>query len=180
MQERLFVALELPDDVKDALSSLATGVPGAYPQEEDTLHLTLRYLGALDGRRAQDFAEKLRRFEVAPFELTLSGLGFFPLRGEPESLWVGAEKCAALEALRSKVDLLAVRLGVESDRRRFIPHVTLARLNDAPESRLASFLSGNGLWKSRAIPIDRMTLFSSHARDWGYEYEREEVFLLRE
>ncbi len=179
MQERLFVALELPDDVKDVLSSLSTGVPNAYPQDEDTLHLTLRYFGAVDGRRAQDVAEKLRRIEVAPFELTLSGLGFFPPRGDPETLWVGTEKCPALEAIRAKVDLLAVRLGVDTDRRRFIPHVTIARLHDAPESRLASFLAGNGLWKSRPFLIDRMTLFSSHTRDWGHEYEREEVFVLR-
>lgn len=179
MQERLFVALELPDDVKSELGSLATGVPGAYPQEEETLHLTLRYLGAVDGARARDLTERLRRLEVAPFVLTLAGLGFFPPRGEPESLWIGVERSEPLENLRARVDQLATRGGIEPDRRRYTPHVTLARLSDAPESRLASFLAGNALFRTRPLEVDRMTLFSSHTRDWGREYQRVEVFLFK-
>lgn len=179
MQTRLFLALELPEDIRDALSSLSTGVPGAYPEDEDTLHLTVRYLGAPEGSRVRDLLERTRRLDLTRFPLVLSGFGFFPPRGEPESLWVGVEKSEALESLRSKIDGLATRIGFEADRRRYTPHVTVARLSDAPESRLMSFIAGQALWKSRPFEVERLTLFSSHGRDWGREYRREEVFLLR-
>lgn len=179
MQTRLFLALELPDDLRDALSSLSTGVPGAYPEDEDTLHLTVRYLGSPEGGKVRDLCERLRRLELARFPLVLNGFGFFPPRGEPESLWVGVERSEALDSLRAKVDGLATRTGMEADRRRYTPHVTVARLSDAPESRLMSFIAGQALWKSRPFEVERLTLFSSHGRDWGREYQREEVFLIR-
>lgn len=179
MHTRHFLALELPDDIRDALGSLSIGVPGAYPEDEATLHLTVRFLGPIDGGKVQELCERLRRLDLVSFPLVLNGFGFFPPRGEAESLWIGVERSEPLEALRTKVDGLATRLGCEADRRRYIPHVTVARLSDAPESRLMSFIAGNSLWKSRVFDADRLTLFSSHGRDWGREYLREEVFLLK-
>jgi 2'-5' RNA ligase len=179
MQDRMFIAIELPSDVREAILQIEAGVPGAYWYEDDQLHLTVRYLGRIDGRKAESVAMAMRRLEPPPFELALSGVGFFPPRGEVESLWVGVDKSPELERLRARVDGVATKLGIEPDRRRYMPHVTIARTENVHEGRLADFLAGHALWKSRTFRVDSLTLFSSRDRDWGPEYQREEVFLLR-
>jgi 2'-5' RNA ligase len=179
MQERMFLALELPADVREAVLQLAVGVPGAYWYEDDQLHLTVRYLGRIDGRKIDSVVSAVRKLELPPFELTLAGVGFFPPRGEVESLWVGVNRSAELERLRSRVDGLATRLGIEPDRRRYQPHVTIARVEGGHAPRMAEFLAGQALWKSRPFKVETLTLFSSRDREWGPEYQREEVFPMR-
>jgi len=179
MNQRLFVALELPESIREELLSIASGVPGAYWSEEDQLHLTLRFLGDVDGVRKGNLISQLERLRVERFDLQLSTLGFFPLRKTPESLWIGVSKSADLDALQTRVDSTATRLGIDRDRRKWAPHVTLARLDGAPESRLISFATDNALFRTSVFQPTVMTLFSSHRRIWGSEYQREAVFPLR-
>jgi len=179
LQGRLFVAVQLPADVREELMLIASGVPGAHWTEEDNLHLTIRFLGEVDGTKARDLATALRRLEIPPFELTLSGIGFFPPRGEAEVLWMGVEKSEPLEHLRQRVDSTATRLGIPQDRKRWVPHVTLARLHDAPRTRLQWFAAGQNLWKSRAFQVQAMVLMSSTLRPSGAVYQCEELFPFR-
>jgi 2'-5' RNA ligase len=179
LQGRLFVALELPVDVREELMLIASGVPGAHWTEEENLHLTIRFIGEVDGVKARDLATALRRIEAAPFTLTLSGIGFFPPRGETEVLWMGVEKSEPLEHLHQRVDTTATRLGMQHDRKRWVPHVTLARLHDAPKTRLQWFAAGQNLWKSRPFEVNAMVLMSSTLRPSGAVYRREEVFPFR-
>jgi len=118
MNQRLFVALELPESIREELLSIASGVPGAYWSEEDQLHLTLRFLGDVDGVRKGNLISQLERLRVERFDLQLSTLGFFPLRKTPESLWIGVSKSADLDALQTRVDSTATRLGIDRDRRK--------------------------------------------------------------
>ncbi|MFO0748690.1 MAG: 2'-5' RNA ligase family protein [Myxococcota bacterium] len=95
-------------------------------------------------------------------------------------MWVGVEKSEPLEHLRKKlVDSIATRMGIEPDRRKWMPHVTLARLDDAPESRLARFAAENSLYKSRYFDVEQLTLWSSRILTSGAQYQREAVFVLR-
>lgn len=176
---RLFVAIELPEDIKDELVGIAFGVPGARWVDPDSLHLTLRFLGEVNGTVAQDLGTRLSRLDVAPFEMRLADVGFFPPRGPAEVLWIGVDKSEPLEHLRRLVDQAATRLGIEPDRRKWTPHVTLARLDDAPESRLARFAAEHSLYRSKSFTVDRMTLFSSRLLSTGARYQREAVFVLR-
>ncbi|MFO0748691.1 MAG: 2'-5' RNA ligase family protein [Myxococcota bacterium] len=79
--QRLFVAIDLPEDVKDELLGLAFGVPNAFWVDPDTLHLTVRYLGEVNGTVAQDLATRLGKLKVEPFPIRLADIGFFPPRG---------------------------------------------------------------------------------------------------
>jgi len=174
-----FVALDLPLAVREELMLIASGVPGAYWVDEDQLHLTLRYLGEVDGALLRDFAGALSRLEVEPFTLELQGIGFFPPRGEPDKLWVGVVRSPALEQLRARVDTLATRMGIAPDRRRFTPHVTLARLEGAPDSRLARYAMGQALWRSGPFVPESFSLLSSRLRLEGPIYQREQVVLFK-
>ena len=75
------------------------------------------------------------------FDLTLSGLGTFARSGRATALWVGAERCEALERLAAKIETAVQRCGLEAERRRFQPHVTLARLDGLQESKAARFVA---------------------------------------
>lgn len=174
-----FVALDLPLAIREELMLIASGVPGAYWVDEDQLHLTLRYLGEVEGHVLRDFAGALARMEVEPFSLELQGVGFFPPRGEPEKLWVGVARCPPLEQLRARIDMLATRMGITPDRRRYTPHVTLARLEGAPDSRLARYAMGQALWKSGPFTPDSFSLLSSRLKLEGPTYQREQVFLFK-
>ncbi len=177
--QRLFVAIDLPEPIKDDLIGIAFGVPGARWTDPDSLHLTLRFLGDVNGTVANDLQTRLARLKVEPFELRLADIGFFPPRGPAEVLWVGVEKNEPLEALRRQVDQTATRLGIEPDRRKWVPHVTLARLDEAPESRLARFAAEHSLYKSPPFLVEQLTLFSSRLLTTGARYQREAVFVLR-
>jgi 2'-5' RNA ligase len=86
---RLFVALDLPEDIKRSLEPLAAGLGDVRWMGADQQHLTLRFLGEVDDGWGRDAAEALALVPGVPFELRLKGIGHFPLRGEPRVLWVG-------------------------------------------------------------------------------------------
>ena len=97
----------------------------------------------------------------AAFPLALAGVGTFSKGGQENALWVGVEKNPALEALRNKVETALQRVGCEPERRRFTPHVSLARLRDAAEGKLAAFVQSHNLFRAGPLPVAHFVLFSS-------------------
>src|SRR4051795_9052565 len=96
---RLFVSIELPDDVKSSLARLAGDVPGARWLEPDEMHLTVRFIGEVDGVVFDDILAALDDVRVPSFTLGLRGVGHFPPRGEPRVLWAGLERSPELTTL---------------------------------------------------------------------------------
>jgi 2'-5' RNA ligase len=129
---RLFVAIELPQPIKDRLVALCSGLHGAKWAEPKQMHLTLRFVGDVDGPQASDIADALGQVFSPRFEIELAGLGDFSSRGRPNVLWVGVRPNAALTALQAKVESAVRRAGLALEGRRFHPHVTLARFADGP------------------------------------------------
>ncbi|MBM4244624.1 MAG: RNA 2',3'-cyclic phosphodiesterase [Deltaproteobacteria bacterium] len=158
---RLFVSIELPADVKDMLSRLSGDVPGARWLESDEMHLTVRFIGEVDGLVYEDVLAALGDVRAAPFELALRGVGHFPPRGEPRILWAGLERSDGLRLLHDRVESALVRAGVEAERRKFSPHVTLARLKGTPSRAVGSFLARNGLFRADPFAVRELHLFSS-------------------
>ncbi len=160
---RLFVGLAVPYELRLRLSGLiAHRFPGAKWVPPENYHLTLRFIGEVDNGRADDIDAGLSAIAARGFDLTLSGVGTFETRGRPHALWVGVERNAALEQLRAKVESAVVRAGCEPERRRFVPHITLARLDNPDPVRLGEFLRLHGLFRAQPVPVERFTLFSSH------------------
>jgi 2'-5' RNA ligase len=158
---RLFVSIELPDDVKQALTRLSGDVPGARWLEQDEMHLTVRFIGEVDGLVFEDDVTALDEVRVAPFELALRGVGHFPPRGEPRILWAGLERSDGLRVLHDRVESALVRAGVEAERRKFSPHVTIARLRGTPSRAVGSFIALNGLFRAEPFIVHEFHLFSS-------------------
>lgn len=160
MSQRLFAAIGLPDSVREPLLALQTGLPGANWRPRENLHLTLRFFGDIDERKAEDLEFELAKITAPPFDLTLKGAGWFG-RLEPHALWVGAEPDAALLSLQAKCERAARRAGLAPDQRKFVPHVTLAYLKDTPVEKLAAFTQALGTFSCEPVTIARFSLYAS-------------------
>ncbi|MCC7425433.1 MAG: RNA 2',3'-cyclic phosphodiesterase [Alphaproteobacteria bacterium] len=159
---RLFVGLELPQAIRTRLALLAGGLPGAKWVPAENYHLTLRFIGEVEGWRADEVDAALDAIEAPSFEIALSGLGCFEKSRRPHSLWVGVEKNAALLHLQRKVETAMQRIGLEAERRSYVPHVSIAKLDNPPAPRLSAFLQAHNLFRAGPVAVDRFVLFSSH------------------
>lgn len=158
---RLFIALDLPWTLKERLAALAGGVPGARWVPPENFHLTLRFIGETPAFQAEEIDLAMSALRARGFSLSLAGVGVFAKAGRPTSLWVGVEKNPPLDHLRSKIETALQRIGLEPDRRRFEPHVTLARLKDPVEAKLAAYVQAHNLFRAEPVPVEHFTLFSS-------------------
>jgi len=176
---RLFVGVELPEDVRERLAFLCAGVPGARWVPPENMHLTLRFIGEVDGHEADDIYHALAAVRPRTFDISLTGVGHFGNGDEVRALWVGVERNAELMALRDRVESALVRVGLPPEGRRFTPHVTLARLRDTPLHRVSAFLAHNSLFRAGPITVDHFTLFSSFLQGSGPIYTAEADYLLQ-
>ena len=159
---RLFVALDLPWTLRDRLSALASfGLPGARWVPPENYHMTLRFIGETPGHRAEDIDTALMGLRAKRFSVMLAGVGTFSKGGRSTALWVGVESNPQLEHLQNKIETALQRCGLEPERRRFQPHITLARLDNAPEVKLAGFVQTHNLFRADPVPMEHFTLFSS-------------------
>ncbi|GGG19865.1 RNA 2',3'-cyclic phosphodiesterase [Caldovatus sediminis] len=159
---RLFVGLALPDALRAQLAGLAGGIPGARWVSPENYHLTLRFIGEVESWRAQEVDDALSAIRARPVELRLRGVGTFEKAGRVQTLWVGVERTESLIHLQGTVETALQRVGLEPERRRFAPHVTLARCEKVTAAeKLAAFVQGNNLFRAAPVVVDRFCLFSS-------------------
>lgn len=158
---RLFVALDLPFATREALSRMAGGLPGARWAPFENHHLTLRFLGEMPGHRAEEVDLALAALRGRGFTLQPAGVGVHQKAGRSVALWMGMERNPALERLQAKIETAVQRIGFEPERRRFSPHVTLARLDNAPPGKLVEWLQAHALARAEPIEVRHFTLFSS-------------------
>ena len=158
---RLFVALALPAAIKAQLALLSGGIPGAKWVPPENYHLTLRFIGEVESWRAEEVDEALANIRARQFELSLRGVGTFEKAGRIHSLWVGAERNDALTHLQNKVETALQRIGLPPERKRFSPHVTIARTDRAPPEKVIAYVQAHNLFRAAPVQVDYFTLFSS-------------------
>jgi 2'-5' RNA ligase len=176
---RLFVGLDFAWETKQLLASLAGGVPGARWVPPENYHMTLRFIGEVPAHRAEEIDHALAALHARAFPLVLAGVGTFDKGGQANQLWVGVEKNPPLEALRNKVETALQRAGCEPERRRFTPHITLARLRDAAEGKLAGFVQSHNLFRAGPMPVQHFVLFSSRLGKEASVYTPEVEYALQ-
>ena len=178
---RAFVALDLPEAIRGPLTRLQAGLSVGRLVDEDNLHLTLAFLGEINPQQAQDLAVRLADLPDAPIDLTPTGIGI--MGGRMRHLLVReASPTQALVNLQDRVRRIAMDAGIEMERRRFRPHVTLARfgkvMTPKDERGLAAFLSLNAPYNLPTEVADTVTLYRSHLTGEGADYEPLAEFLL--
>jgi 2'-5' RNA ligase len=175
---RLFVAIPLPELVRQQLALTAGGLPGARWTPVENFHLTLRFVGEVDHGTADDLVAALDLIDAPRFQLTLAGVDHFKTGDKARVLWAGVEREPQLSRLHDKVEAACVRIGLAPEPRRFAPHVTLAKLREAPADRLAAFFAAHYGLRIGPIPVDRMVLYSSWRQATGALYTEEASFPL--
>ena len=178
MTPPLFVAVPVPPPVAAQLAAAQNGVPGARWVAPSAMHVTLRYLGALEAALAAEIAAALSHVQTAPFQLAIGGSGHFPGSRGSHALYARVTPSPPLQELRDKVEAAARRAGLAGSGRRWRPHVTLARVRHAPPGHIARFLETNGLLSAPPFQVERFALYQSHRSHYGASYVELERYLL--
>ena len=165
---RLFVAIRPPWEIRQHLLGLMGGVQNARWQEDEQLHLTLRFIGEVDRHTAEDVAVALGSVSHAAFEIALSGVGSFIRRGKG-TLWAGLSPQEDLKLLHKKIDQACLRAGVAPDTRAFHPHITLARVSGHRGAADAFFERG-GSASGRPFKVETIGLYESRLGSAGASY----------
>ena len=174
---RLFTALEIPRDATLSLSLLRGGLPGARWIDVENYHLTRRFLGDVVGHVADVIANALDRVHRRSFQLQLAGVGAFGSK-KPHAVWAGVSASPELTALQAEIERICQRLGVPADPRKFMPHVTLARLRNSTAEDVARYLSARGNFSTVPFKVSRFVLMSSRDSVGGGPYVIEEAWPL--
>lgn len=175
---RLFVAIGLPEGVRDRLDALCAGLPGARWVEPRNRHLTVRFIGEVEEPRFPEIDSALSAIRSPAFSLAMNGVDCFGDRRRARVLWAGVRPCERLSALRSKTEAALARAGLEPETRKFHPHVTLARLDGAKTGRLAAYLETHGSFLTEEFPVGEFALYSSHLGRNGASHVREAAYPL--
>ena len=186
---RLFAALRFSETINDALEEIAHGVPGAAWAPAEQFHLTLRFIGDPSPLSLDDVERALREVRAESFRIDLKGSGHFPLRGDPDTLWIGAGPASGFESdsragddplsrLKRRVDAALSRAGLAPEGRKFHPHVSLARVRHADQRDVAGFEILNALFALRDIPVQEFVLCSSVLGPAGAVHRVEAVYPL--
>ncbi len=175
---RLFVAVDIPGNIRMEIEGMGGLIPNARLVPPDQLHLTLKFIGEVEGSRFLDIQDALGEIFLPKFSLSLKGVGTFPPRGIPHVLWVGVEPGERIIPLRNSIERTLAVINIPRDKKKFTPHMTLARLKDCPIPRLQEFLAGNAFFHSPEFPVENFHLYSSKLTQKGALHSHERSYPL--
>ena len=174
---RLFTGLEIPADIGQSLSTLRGGLPGARWIDPENYHVTLRFIGEVDDVIAHEVASMLGRVRRGAFELRVEDLKSFGGR-KPRALVATLGPGQGAMELQAEHERLMQRVGLEPEGRKYIPHVTLARLRQSSNRQVADYLALRAPFGSPPFKVSRFVLFSSRASGGGGPYVVEAAYPL--
>lgn len=167
---RLFVAIRPPQAIRDLLIDAMDESPDFRWQSDEQLHITLRFIGEVDRPLAEDLAAALGELRFERLALRIRSVGQFDQRSGG-ALWAGLDPKAPLAALAAKVERVCQRVGLEPERRAFMPHITLARWKGRRSREAEDFVRRSAGLASEPFEVDRFILFESHLSRHGAHYE---------
>ena len=166
---RLFTGLEVPPEIADTLAAMRGGLPGARWARPEDYHITLRFIGDIDGRTARDIEDELAAARVTPMSITVTGLDAFG-GAKPHAVIAQIAASKPLVELQAEHERAMRRIGLPPEKRKFTPHVTLARLRQASVLDVADYLSTRGGFPAITFTPERFVLYSAREQTGGGPY----------
>ena len=167
---RLFVAIRPPEHIRDLLTDAMDDNAEFRWQDDEQLHLTLRFVGEVERPVAEDLADALGRVRAPRFDLRIKGVGRFDQRSAG-ALWAGVEPREPVAALAAKLERVCLTVGLAPERRAFHPHITLARWKGWRSGDAEAFVARHRALSSDPFTVDAFALFESHLSRHGAYYE---------
>ena len=175
---RLFAGLALPEDLRSRLAVLQGGIDGARWVASENMHITLRFIGEVDEITAEEIDGALSRLTASPLNISLSGAGRFNSRNKPRAVWVGVEKTPDLMALQEKVDRAIINIGLPPEGRKYMPHVTLARMKNARAQHTQNWVAVHDLFLAAPFVAREVVLYESRLGRAGADYSPVAIYPL--
>jgi 2'-5' RNA ligase len=191
---RLFVALQIPEAVRESLAQLSANLKKICPRARwvpmQNAHVTLKFIGELSPQQTKEIREALNfvtdpvpvlmptslREKVpplAPFEIVFGVLGFFPDAKRPRSFWAGVSGGPKLTRLATAIEDALAPLGIAREQRDFHPHITLARLDASSEiAALRTVTANSPATQFGRTKVDDFSLYQSTLKNPVPEYTR--------
>lgn len=164
---RLFVGLDIPNDVKDQVYSLRGGIPNTRWIDKENYHMVLRFIGNVTESDADRINEELMHVKFDSFNLSLKTLGTFKTGSYLRAMWLGVNNFNVLDALNDRIESAVSRAGISKDVRKFHAHVKIAKFNNANPEKVNEYIMYNNLFKTREFKVCYFCLFSSHQNKDG-------------
>jgi RNA 2',3'-cyclic 3'-phosphodiesterase len=179
---RLFVALDLSESVRAAISAfcekLRRALPTARWVRPEGIHVTLKFIGEVSEDRASPIRSALEKIQSpAPVEMAFRGTGFFPNERRPRVFWAGIEASPNLAQITAGIEAQLEPLGIARETREFRPHLTLARFDDLRGiDALHAALCESPAQEFGAVKTSEMYLYESKLGRGGAQYTRVATF----
>jgi 2'-5' RNA ligase len=179
---RLFVALEVPVAVREVLARITapwkSESVGTRWSTPESMHVTLKFLGETDAQKLEPIRAALAKISSPePISLQFRGIGFFSDERVPRVMWCGVESTPIFFQLAANIESSLSSLGFKPESRGFTPHLTVARLNSAPNTeklvRAAAPLKSYDFGSARESDFH---LFESVLKPSGSEYKKVDTF----
>ena len=168
---RLFVALDIPDDIRAKISTFIAGVRGFAPDVRfvapESLHVTLKFIGEQPDDKFAAIKDALAAVKGETMDVSFRGVGFFPTAKSARVFWIGIEAGESLPRLAAAIDAALEPLGIEREQRAFSPHLTLARSGSGRPQR------GRGDRPNRLFTVLQDRLAQMPPSDFGTMTARE-------
>ena len=183
-QVRCFIAVELPEEVRDEIAQLQAQLksgnqPGVKWVDPYSIHLTLKFLGSVDQDKISPITKAMveAAHGIFPFHLKVEGLGVFPNLRRVQVAWVGLSgEVEKLAQLQQGIESALTKLGFAPEKRRFTPHLTLARLRDRASleerQRLGQLITDTKFEPVHNFPVDAISLMRSQLTREGAIYSQ--------
>jgi RNA 2',3'-cyclic 3'-phosphodiesterase len=181
---RTFVALEISDEIRERVSSLADEIARSQKKglkcvEPEDLHLTVKFIGEYPEARLDILLSILEEIHAVRIQLSFQGAGGFPLKSVcPRVLWIAPQLNENLLRLHDAIDRRLVNAGISRDDKPYHPHLTLARLKENASPECVDILKKNTDTSFGNCQVERFHLYKSDLKSGGPVYTKIRSFNL--
>ncbi len=184
---RTFIAIELPDNIIDAIGNMQKKI-GRYGLKmrwirPENIHITLKFLGDIDPEMIQSIESCLKKTgkENNPIQLLSRGIGVFPGLKRPRVLWAGIDgDTDILKKLQQSLDDLLSTIGIAKEKRPFKGHLTIGRFKGQADSKkLISVIKTFSTFETDPFFAEALTLYQSNLKPSGAVYSKLAVIPLK-
>ncbi len=178
---RTFIAIELPQEIKDFLGRLQTELKATNADVKwvaaENIHLTLKFLGEIDEKKLEKIMEIMQDTakEINKFQIRISSLGAFPKTDFPRVIWVGIENGdKEVKGIAKELEEKIAKTGIPKEDRPFSSHITIGRTRSTlNREKLVGYLKNKTDLGGEKLEFyaTKVTLFKSNLTPKGPIYE---------